>query len=381
MVLSDNTYPPDIRVEKEADALLKAGHEVFLVCSMAKGQDKNDDVKGLKVHRINIRQSLLIGHLLFQIIAFLKLLVLIRKFSIDHIHVHDLPLAIPAILAGKISDRKVVLDLHENYPAMMALVSPNIVVSILKKIEWFSCYHTDKIIVVVDEAKDRLADMGITKGKIHIVSNYADIEKLKHIDDVKKPLNKPALVYSGGLSPHRGMDTVLKALAKVNKERNVYLYIVGGSELELRRSGLNELISDLGLGDSAVVTGWLPFEESIGYVRGSDICLIPHLKNPHTDATMPHKIFQFMYLEKPILVSDVTPLKNVVDETKCGLVFESGNDEDLADKIIQALNIQEQWRTMGENGKKAVIDKYNWKMESEKLIKLYEDIEKDDSAL
>ncbi|MCK5310423.1 MAG: glycosyltransferase, partial [Thermoplasmata archaeon] len=112
------------------------------------------------------------------------------------------------------------------------------------------------------------------------------------------------------------------------------------------------------------------------YVKKSDVCIIPHHSNPHTESTIPHKIFQFMYLRKPILVSDVGPLKRVVDGTNSGLVFKAGDAIDLAQKINKILNSKEQWEAMGDNGRKAVQERYNWNMESRKLISLYDNLEK-----
>ena len=47
MLLSDNSYPPDIRVEKETSALLEDGHEVHLLCVNNGQQLKNEIVEGV----------------------------------------------------------------------------------------------------------------------------------------------------------------------------------------------------------------------------------------------------------------------------------------------------------------------------------------------
>lgn len=79
---------------------------------------------------------------------------------------------------------------------------------------------------------------------------------------------------------------------------------------------------------------------------------------------------------KPIIVSDCPAQKNVVLETDCGLIHDSGNEEDLARKILYLYKNPEIQEQMGLNGKKAVLEKYNWETASKNLINLYKKIER-----
>jgi glycosyltransferase involved in cell wall biosynthesis len=85
---------------------------------------------------------------------------------------------------------------------------------------------------------------------------------------------------------------------------------------------------------------------------------------------MPNKIFQFMMLGKPVIVSSVRPMKRVVDDARCGLVFNVGDEKSLADTIIQLENKKVR-DELGENGKKAVEDRYNWQQTVQALLELY----------
>jgi len=110
------------------------------------------------------------------------------------------------------------------------------------------------------------------------------------------------------------------------------------------------------------------------YIKASDLCLIPHLKTVHTDNTIPHKLFQYMIYEKPVVASNCNPIKRILDETRSGVVFESNNEADLANKIIELYNNYELQLEMGKKGKEAVRKKYNWDETSKNLITLYNKI-------
>ena len=103
-----------------------------------------------------------------------------------------------------------------------------------------------------------------------------------------------------------------------------------------------------------------------------DIGIIPHQKHAHTDATIPHKLFQYMLGRKPVIVSNCKPLERIVKETGAGLVFESGNIKNLATRIDELRADAELRKTLGANGRTAASGKYSWEFESQKLVRLYE---------
>ncbi len=103
----------------------------------------------------------------------------------------------------------------------------------------------------------------------------------------------------------------------------------------------------------------------------ADLCIIPQPSNSFIDTTIPHKLFEYMALSKPILVSDAKPLKRIVEETNCGSVFKSRDPRSFAEQVIKIFNSNFDF---GKNGRKAVENKYNWKIEEQKLLDLYSKI-------
>ena len=85
---------------------------------------------------------------------------------------------------------------------------------------------------------------------------------------------------------------------------------------------------------------------------------------------MPNKIFQFMILQKPVVVSNTGPMMRIVNDAECGLVFKERDPQSLAETIIQLAddNLRQQ---LGENAKRAVEDRYNWKETVKALLNLY----------
>jgi glycosyltransferase involved in cell wall biosynthesis len=61
--------------------------------------------------------------------------------------------------------------------------------------------------------------------------------------------------------------------------------------------------------------------------------------------------------EKPIVVSDCPAQVSIVQECECGLVHKANDAQDLADKLLALYRNPFLARTLGENGKKAVMEK------------------------
>jgi len=383
LMVLDHEFPPDIRVENEIQALTKSGIEVHIACLTFVNKDAFEIIKNYKVHRKQISKLLhktSVGALRFPYYfnfwrKFLNKILSKQKF--DAIHAHDLPMAQPAYEMAQKYNLKFTLDLHENWPALLRVATHTQSVlgkflsknSQWEKYELKYCKLADNVIVVVDEAKHRLVNLGINKEKIHIVSNTLNL------DDFNIPEEKPdkeyiSILYAGGINKHRGLQTVIKGLKFVeNIDKKIRVWILGtGSYVE----DLKLLAKDEDVEDKVFFEGWKNYQEMQIYFGKSDICLVPHIKSDHTDSTIPHKIFQYMYAGKPMLVSNCDPLQRIIEESDAGEVFTFDDPKDFASKLQKVVSNTIYFsEPFIKRSKKLVLEKYNWKIDSAKLVRIY----------
>jgi glycosyltransferase involved in cell wall biosynthesis len=387
MLLIGHDFPPDIRVEKEARALLTAGHHVTVVCENRKNRSPQEDWNGVQIvrlprlspwsRRLN-RARLLITHRspLWE----REITELVQEESPDALHVHDLPFVGPGLRIARQFNLPLVADLHENYPALVQVRHTggnyNPIDRFVFDPQRFARYerrvlpHCDYVIVVVEEAAQRIMDLGVSAEKITVVGNTEDIDTVSAVDeqDVRLPPSDMTLLYVGGFGPHRGLEVVIRAMPKILEYIPSAVFVIVGDGAG--RSSLERLAHRVGVAQSVQFEGRQPFDRVHSYIRASDVCLVPHIANPHTNATMPHKLFQYMYMNKPVIVSSATPLVRVVQESNAGLVFESGNPEALASCVLE-LQDQAMRRALGDSGHNAVVRHYNWRHDARKLVDLY----------
>jgi len=400
-MILDGFYPEDIRVTKEAVSLIEGGFEVHLLCKKRKADQISFElVNGIKVHRIEMGRHLYVttfwqtvnAAFWVQPIFYRALPSFIEDNKIDVLHVHDLPLANTTIKIAKRYNLKVVLDLHENYPAGLQTWSSkktNPIVKLKNKLffnysKWSNyesrmCSEASAIIAVVDEMKERLTKVyQLPSSKVVTITNTEPtsfIEGKVIYEDVKKKFEDRYVIgYVGGFGPHRGLETAIEALP-ILKEKipNILLMLVGrGSIL----SNLKALVKELAMENHVEFIGFQPFEKVFSFMAVADINIIPHYKNEHTDNTIPHKLFQNLMIGKPVLVSSADTLKRVIEEIDGGYVFKAGDVADFVDKVLEIKKSTKIVQQRIKNARHHTLNgQLNWETTGKRLISFYQGIE------
>lgn len=401
MVL-DAAFPPDIRVKKEAKTLINAGFDVYLLCVAQGGKPNFEILNGLKVHRTNVSYGYIISKFcsIIYALTFLHPLWLkavgkfVKENQISILHVHDLPLVNTALKIKEKYKIIVVADLHENYPAALQVWGMWVRNPLRKAVnKVLFDYHrwiehekkvlskTDKIIVVIDEMKERLITTHkIPPEKIVVVPNTSElsfVENAKIYNGIiEKYKDRFVISFIGSFGPHRGLDTAISGMGYVKEKIPKSLLLLVGRRRKEVGNRLKNLVVRYNLKENIEFIGWQSFDKVFSYMQVSNIGIVPHNKNEDTDHTNPHKLFQYMMVGKPVVVSSCKPLKRIVETLNSGLVFEAGNPESFAKKIIELYENNELSKQLAENGRKATFEgKWNWENTSMDLIELYNNLE------
>ncbi len=391
----DSDYPWDVRVEKVARTLTEGGHEVHMV---ARNRTRSPLVEALPeatVHRLRpwtfLGRS---GDAASQFPAFMnprwaKLALRTGKQTgADLVLVRDLPLAPLAIWTGRRLGVPVILDMAENYPAMIRdlwttrstkpgdflVRNPRAV----EAVERWSLERLDHVIVVVEESGERLVEvMGLDPARITVVGNTPSLSRL---DEVGPPEEKATdegrplrLVYLGLMEEARGVRTVIEAVGTlVATEVPIELTLIGDGRA---REAFEARARELGLVEPVFRSlGFVPYREALKEVARADAGLIPHLANESWNTTIPNKLFDYMATGLCVVTSDARPAARVVRESGAGVVFRSGDVEDLTLRL-RDLAGSGRSRIHGENGRTAVRTDHHWERDAERLLTLMERIQ------
>lgn len=385
LMLLDQDFPPDLRVENEARTLAAAGYRVTVMAMAPDSRCAEDQLGEVRIVRVRLPAQLrnkmrgLAGMVpLLHLFVWWHVGRIHRKDPVDVLHAHDLYLFGPALFAARSRGLCVVGDMHENWVHALSGYAwstrfPGSWVAGQKRWQRLEDRWTgrvDHLVVVIDEMKDRLTERGMPADRVTVVPNTVDLEAFRAWP-LKTVPHYPGrvLLYTGGMDRHRGLDEAVRALPRVlAKHADAVLVLVGDGAT---KPELESLVSELGLQRHVIFTGWLAQEEVKSWMAVADIGLIPHRKSVHTDHTIPHKLFHYMLMELPVVASDCAPIERILQRTGAGYVYPSGHANDMAQAVCGLLAEPEKASRMGTAGRKAVEQVYNWEVTSRELVQMY----------
>jgi glycosyltransferase involved in cell wall biosynthesis len=391
-MILDAVFPPDPRVENEAVSLVKAGHEVFLFCLKYADEKTSEIINGIKVKRYTSSQleyklsALAYTFPLYTFWMQKKINQFIIETNIEALHIHDIRIAAAVFDANKKYKLPVVLDLHDNMPEVMKLyphlqkfpgkyiISPK---KWKEKEEEF-ILKADRVISVSPEFIETLQiRLPSEKEKFVLVPNtirksfYEDYKVDTTITERYK--NKFVVLYLGDTHTRRGLQTAISGVEKLkHKIPNLKLVIVGKSTTD---TILKQQVKDLRISDFVDFEGWQNVSLFQSYILSSAICISPLHRNLQHDVAYANKIFQYMSLGKPLLVSDAIAQKRLVERTKSGLVHQEKSVDDFTNQVLKLFKDASLRNELGENGKKFVINEFSWEQTSKKLLHLYNNLQ------
>jgi len=391
-MILDAPFPPDPRVENEAVSLVENDHEVFLFCLKYADEKASDTINGIQVKRYSSNtfeyklSALAYTIPLYSVIMQKKIAKFIKETNIEALHIHDMRIAGAVYKVNVNFNLPVVLDLHDNIPEVMKLyphlqkfpgkylISPK---KWKQKEEEF-IKKANKVIAVSPEFIETLAlRLPLEKDKLVLVPNtirktfFEDYKVNETI--IKKYKSNFVILYLGDTHLRRGIQTAIAALLTLKDTiPEIKLVIVGKNTTDII---LRKQVKDLQLEQFVDFEGWQNVSLFQSYILASEICISPLHRNLQHDVAYANKIFQYMSLAKPLLVSDAIAQKKLVEKVACGLVHKERDSKDFSNKVLALYKSKPLRMELGESGRKFIQNEFSWEQTSKNLINLYNNMQ------
>jgi glycosyltransferase involved in cell wall biosynthesis len=341
-MLAYTFYESDNRVRRYAETLVKRGDDVDAIVLRREGQPTFDVIAGVHVHRIQKRArnergpiSYLLKLLLFFLTSAWVLTLRHLKTPYDLIHVHSVPdFEVFATLVPRLMGARVILDIHDIVPELYAgkfgVKDTSLAFRTLLFLERLSIAYSNHVIIANHLWQTKLTGRSVRPEKCSVILNYPDPLVFFRRERQDSERTEFIMCYPGTLNRHQGLDLAIRATALLReKAPNLRLLIIGDGP---ERDTLRAMVKELGLTDRVTLADPMPIDQVAETMTTIDLGVVPKRRDSFGNEAFSTKIFEFMAMAVPVVVAN-TRIDQYYFNRQLVQFFESGDAEDLADKI------------------------------------------------
>lgn len=273
----------------------------------------------------------------------------------------------PILLKGRL---KIPYVLEINTPLFIERVKEkNIcfkgVMTIIEKKCW---ENADEIFTVSKSLKNILISNGIEGNKIHGIHNGVNLNLFdyqmsgKKIRDRYQLNNKFVIGFIGTFHLYHGIEMIIEEFHRViSVHKDIHLLLVGDG---IGKQGCQNLVKELELDNYITFTGYVPYEEIPEHISAFDLAIMVDFTNYGS----PIKLFEYMAMKKASLLPSCSPILEVIQHKKTGLIFEEKNMDSMIEQLKWAMENQNSLIEIAENAYKLVKEKFTWTINAKKVL-------------
>lgn len=377
-----SAYPWDVRIEKICNSMSLQNYDVYIICKWGGEEKERETIGGINIIRIGFNE-ISSKYIPVSFNLFWKKAInnAVNEIKPHLIIVREIMLATASAKIGKKNNIPVLMDMAENYPAVMKgwkkynstwfrrfLLYK---VKLADRIERNSLKYIDGVITVCQEQNERLTKVynfnkeflfvlhntpSINLNKI-IEKNIDDTKDLPNTENNKKTIN---LGYHGFVNTERNLEILIDAVALLDNSKYLLNIYGDGPELE----SIKKYAEDY---SNIHIYGKYDHSELKRLYLNTDIGILPYVIDDHINNTISNKLFDYMAYGIPVVVADAIPMRRIVEEGNCGIVADCSNPKTLKESI--ELIVSKDLDKMGKNAFEFYKSKYNWEYDFNNFIK------------
>jgi glycosyltransferase involved in cell wall biosynthesis len=231
----------------------------------------------------------------------------------------------------------------------------------------------DAVVVPSPVIAAALKRRGVTPDRLHVIPNGADLPRA-----TPRPDGAPAryLLYFGALQPWQGLDTALRALARLADLEDLAL-VVCASVHRRKAKPYRKLAARLGVDDRVRWHFALP-EDELAPWREHAVASLAPLRDCSRNVAQgcaPLKVLESMASGVPVLAPDLPVVRDLVDDGKQGLLVAPDRPGELARAVRMLLDFPDRATAMGAAGRARVAERFSWEASVAALGDVYASLE------
>jgi len=362
--LSNIRFPTEkahgIQIMKMCQSFVSAGHEVVLVVPKRFNQIKKSawefygEKENFKIEYLKIRdfmKSIEIPRVSFhlQSKSFVKA---VKKYLKENEKEEDIVYSRDIPIVRSLDSENVFFEMH-TLPKSFRIKD-------LNKVKGF--------IVIAQILKNTLVKRGVSKDKIIVARDGVDLKQFNidiSLEDARKKVNLPQdkkiVLYSGHLYTWKGAQILAEASQLLNE--NVLVVFVGGTKKDIEKfKSVNRDLKNI------LILGHKPYSEIPYYLKAADVLVLPNTSSENISKwwTSPLKMFEYMVSKRPIVATELSSLREVLNKENALIVLPDDHEE-LAQGIEKLLRDADLSNKLAQRAYRDVKE-YTWAKRAKKIL-------------
>jgi glycosyltransferase involved in cell wall biosynthesis len=250
-----------------------------------------------------------------------------------------------------------VRDLWPEFGVSMGVLKNPIVIALARWLENFLYARATHILVNSPAYKEYMLGRGVPENKITYIPYGTDVNMFNPDVDgssIRAKLgleNKFIALYAGALGQANDIDTILRAAQRL-KPRDKIRFVLFGDGKERARLESESRRMDL---SNVIFAGVCPKKEMPLVIASSDVCLAILQDIPMFRTTYPNKVFDYMAAARATVLVIDGVVRDVIEASDGGVFIQPGDDEGLANAILDLANAPQRVKQMGLNAREYLL--------------------------
>ncbi len=295
-------------------------------------------------------------------------------------HTDDFHQMLSAIKIMRLSGKPAILDVHEMYPRGYARRAPwgigqGLLRWFVERFENWCAKRIKNVMVVYDQERERFEKLGC---RVVYVDNFATKNDYP-AEPVSQELwaqRQGTIVHTGLLVPVRGSQIIVTLAERLKKQdRPAKMLLTETFSTTKQKQAFDTLLQGADTEGVLEMVPYIPPNELPEFINRSMVGLA--VLNPigSLQHAMPTKLFEYMACSVPIVASRWPTTEKLVEAVGCGIVVKDNhNVDEYYQAILRILSDKKLAQEMGEAGRQAFLNEFNWEAHEPQMKEFYDQI-------
>jgi glycosyltransferase involved in cell wall biosynthesis len=182
--------------------------------------------------------------------------------------------------------------------------------------------------------------------------------------------NRFVILYHGVLSPKRGLQQTVEAVSRVRiSHPDVLLVLLGAG---LAQKELEELVRNYELENHVLIHPPIPFKEVAKFINCVQVGILPFPDLDSWNTSSPIKLYEYLAMGKPVIVTDIAAHRNALGELKCGFFIPDHHPESIVCGIEAVFKKRHELKALGKIARNKAIKEFTWDDQARKVKTYFE---------